>query len=160
MVEIKEMSREFTKVEKYLMTTAPDIEALKNITDGESISGEEKRTSKGFKRQKAKLFLNNLYGKFAMSDNSSYKEPYLDDDGIIRFILHEEHEKKVGYIPIGSAITSYAMNFTIRHAMANYDRFCYADTDSIHLIGLDKANEVKSEKIVTEAELQEMKKED
>lgn len=38
MVEIKEMSREFTKVEKYLMTTAPDIEPLKNITDGESIS--------------------------------------------------------------------------------------------------------------------------
>lgn len=37
MVEIKEMSREFTKVEKYLMTTAPDIEALKNIDDGQSI---------------------------------------------------------------------------------------------------------------------------
>lgn len=37
MVEIKEMSREFTKVEKYLMTTAPDIEPLKNIADGDSI---------------------------------------------------------------------------------------------------------------------------
>lgn len=37
MVEIKEMSREFTKVEKYLMTIAPDIEPLKNIEDGESI---------------------------------------------------------------------------------------------------------------------------
>lgn len=37
MVEIKEMSREFTKVEKYLMTAAPDIEPLKNIADGESI---------------------------------------------------------------------------------------------------------------------------
>lgn len=37
MVEIKEMSREFTKVEKYLMTTAPDIEPLKNIADGASI---------------------------------------------------------------------------------------------------------------------------
>lgn len=37
MVEIKEMSREFTKVEKYLMTTAPDIEPLKNIDDGQSI---------------------------------------------------------------------------------------------------------------------------
>lgn len=37
MVEIKEMSRDFTKVEKYLMTTAPDIEPLKNIADGESI---------------------------------------------------------------------------------------------------------------------------
>lgn len=37
MIEIKEMSREFTKVEKYLMTTAPDIESLKNIEDGKSI---------------------------------------------------------------------------------------------------------------------------
>ena len=37
MVEIKAMSREFTKVEKYLMTTAPDIEPLKNIDDGQSI---------------------------------------------------------------------------------------------------------------------------
>lgn len=37
MVEIQEMSREFTKVEKYLMTTAPDIEPLKNIADGECI---------------------------------------------------------------------------------------------------------------------------
>lgn len=37
MVEIKEMSREFTKVEKYLMTVAPDIEPLKNIDDGQSI---------------------------------------------------------------------------------------------------------------------------
>lgn len=38
MVEIKEMSREFTKVEKYLMTAAPDIEPLKNIEDGASIA--------------------------------------------------------------------------------------------------------------------------
>lgn len=100
---------------------------------------EQKKTSKGFKRQLAKLFLNNLYGKFAMSDDSSWKEPYLGDDGVVHFILHEEHEKKVGYIPVGSAITSYARNFTIRHAMANYERFCYADTDSIHLQGLEPA---------------------
>ena len=77
-----------------------------------------------------------------MSDDSSWKEPYLADDGVVHFILHEEHEKKVGYIPVGSAITSYARNFTIRHAMANYDRFCYADTDSIHLQGLEPAEMV------------------
>ena len=51
-------------------------------------------------------------------------------------------EKTVGYIPVGSAITSYARNFTIRHAIANYERFCYADTDSIHLQGLDPAEMV------------------
>lgn len=36
------------------------------------------------------------------------------------------------YIPIGSAITSYARNFTIRAAQQNYKYFVYADTDSIH----------------------------
>lgn len=38
MVEIKEMSREFTKIEKYIMTAAPDITPLNSIADGESIS--------------------------------------------------------------------------------------------------------------------------
>ena len=41
------------------------------------------------------------------------------------------------YIPIGTAITSYARCFTIRAAQANYygkdkSGFIYADTDSIH----------------------------
>ena len=103
---------------------------------------ELKKTSKGFRRELSKLFLNNLYGKFASSDNSSYKEPYLGDDGIVHFKEHEEHEKDVGYIACGAAITSYALNFTVRHAIANYDRFCYADTDSIHIQGLEPANMV------------------
>ena len=36
------------------------------------------------------------------------------------------------FIAVGSAITSYARNFTIRHAQKNYKYFIYADTDSIH----------------------------
>lgn len=104
---------------------------------------ELKMKSKGFQREMAKLFLNNLYGKMAMSDDSSYKEPYLDPDtDVVKFITHNENKKQVGYIPIGSAITSYAMNFTIRAAMENYDRFCYADTDSIHLKGYEAAEGV------------------
>lgn len=102
-----------------------------------------KMNSSGFMRELAKLFLNNLYGKFATSDNSSYKKPYLGEDNVVHFELVEEHEKKVGYIPVGAAITSYARNFTIRHAMANYDRFIYADTDSIHLIGIDAPNMIE-----------------
>lgn len=102
-----------------------------------------KMNSSGFMRELAKLFLNNLYGKFATSDNSSYKIPYLGEDNVVHFELVEEHEKKVGYIPVGAAITSYARNFTIRHAMANYDRFIYADTDSIHLIGIDAPNMIE-----------------
>ncbi len=88
--------------------------------------------SKGALRTLAKLFLNNLYGKLAMSDDSSFKYAYLKPNGVVGFISVEEHKKNAGYIAIGSAITSYARNFTIRAAQQNYDTFCYADTDSIH----------------------------
>lgn len=98
---------------------------------------EIKMNSKGAKRELAKLFLNNLYGKMAAGTSSSFKLAYLKDDGTISYTLIEEHKKKPGYIPIGSAITSYARNFTIRAAQQNYygpDKpgFIYADTDSIH----------------------------
>ena len=92
-----------------------------------------KMESKGAKRGISKLFLNNLYGKTATSVDASIKVPFLDEDGIVHFYnLEEENVGKAGYIPIGTAITSYARNFTIRAAQANYDNFIYADTDSIH----------------------------
>lgn len=98
---------------------------------------EIKKNSKDARRELAKLFLNNLYGKLAASDDSSFKYAYVKPDDSIGFIAVTEHEKKAGYIPCGSAITSYARNFTIRSAQVNYhgvDRagFIYADTDSIH----------------------------
>ena len=91
-----------------------------------------KQESKGAKRTLAKLFLNNLYGKMASSTDSSYKIPFLDEYGILKNKLVYSNEKDAGFIAIGSAITSYARNFTIRHAQKNYKHFIYADTDSIH----------------------------
>lgn len=94
-----------------------------------------KKNSKGGKRTEAKLFLNNLYGKFASSDDSSYRVPELDESGALCLELVEEHEKRLSYIPVGTFVTSYARDFTIRAAQANYDNFCYSDTDSIHVEG-------------------------
>ena len=37
MITIKATSREFTPVEKYLMTTSPDITSMKDVADGEKI---------------------------------------------------------------------------------------------------------------------------
>lgn len=96
-----------------------------------------KMESKGAIRELAKLFLNNLYGKMATNTNSSFKLAYQKEDGSLGFAIVTENNKKPGYIAIGSAITSYARNFTIRAAQQNYhgiDKpgFIYADTDSIH----------------------------
>lgn len=96
-----------------------------------------KLTSTGAMRELAKLFLNNLYGKMASSTNSSFKVCFTKEDGTLGFTIVSEHNKEPGYIAIGSAITSYARNFTIRAAQKNFygadhAGFVYADTDSIH----------------------------
>ena len=98
---------------------------------------KQKMTSKGAKRQLAKLFLNNLCGKMASNTNSSFKVAFVKEDMSLGFKIVSAHDKKPGYIPIGSAITSYARCFTITAAQLNYhgvDKpgFIYADTDSIH----------------------------
>lgn len=97
---------------------------------------EVKMNEKGAKRTLAKLFLNNLYGKMASSTDSSFYHFLYDTDNLSLKVT-PEHNKKAGYIPIGSAITSYARDFTIRHAQKNYNKtgksFIYADTDSLHL---------------------------
>ena len=97
-----------------------------------------KMESKGARRTICKLLLNNLYGKMAASDISSYKVAYIDPDtNAVRFKTVQERDKKAGYIPVGSAITSYSRRFTITAAQANFyganrRGFIYADTDSIH----------------------------
>lgn len=94
-----------------------------------------KTENEGAIRETAKLFLNNLYGKLATGTQSSFKVAYLEDN-IVKYYTIEENNKTPVYIPAGSAITSYARNFTIRVAQQNYNPkgkgFIYADTDSIH----------------------------
>ena len=96
-----------------------------------------KQTSKGARRELAKLFLNNLYGKMASSTSSNFKVAYKKTEDTFSFMEVKENKKKPGFIAIGSAITSYARCFTITAAQMNYhgadkQGFIYADTDSIH----------------------------
>lgn len=85
-------------------------------------------------RTVAKLMLNNLYGKFATNDDSSYMLPELDENEIVTLSLVEEYKKDTINIAVGAMVTAYARYFTITHAQANYDKFIYADTDSLHCI--------------------------
>lgn len=97
----------------------------------------KQNASNPVERQLAKLFLNHLYGKMAMTTDSSFKICYLKEDGSNGYMSISEHDKSPGYIACGSAITSYARCFTITAAQQNYygpsePGFIYADTDSIH----------------------------
>lgn len=96
-----------------------------------------KQESTGAVKTLAKLYLNNLYGKMSTGTYNSFKVAYMKEDESLGFFIVPSNDKKPIYIPVGSAITSYARCFTIRAAQANYygvDKrgFIYADTDSIH----------------------------
>lgn len=87
-------------------------------------------------RTLAKLMLNALCGKFALNPNVQSKIPYYDN-GIIRYTLGEKETRNPIYIPVGTFITAWARHKTITNAQKVYDRFLYADTDSLHLIGTE-----------------------
>ena len=109
------------------------------------IKRKNEATITGNKGQRtlAKLMLNSLYGKFATSQKTRSKYPYMSDEQIIKYKLTEEGRKDGIYIPIGCFITAYAREKTIRTSQAikeysinkyNNDFYIYSDTDSIHTL--------------------------
>lgn len=108
-----------------------------------------KETTTGAMRQLAKLQLNSLYGRFAMNPKAYQRACYLDEEGIVRYEVIDTNEKAKKYnmpepelrdpvyTAMGVFITAYAREKTIRAAQTVYDRFIYADTDSLHLVGTD-----------------------
>jgi hypothetical protein len=101
-----------------------------------------KNTEKGAKKEVAKLMLNSLYGKFATNPARLKKIPYLDEDEIVKFYESDVEYCEPIYTPIGCFITAWARFKTISSAQKVYDRFIYADTDSLHLEGFDIPTEI------------------
>lgn len=108
-------------------------------------------------RQICKLMLNSLYGKFACNTVNDLKIPVSIDEvtslkskidikeqkpcGYWQDIeLKDDRARELCYTAMASFITSGARRITISAIQENYDNFCYADTDSIHLIGTKAVN--------------------
>lgn len=91
------------------------------------------------KRNIAKLFLNNLYGKFGTRKDSTIMIPYLDEQkNCVKYKKAESvKEPKAEYLPIAIFTTAYSRDLIIRSGQAVFDRLCYCDTDSLHLTGFD-----------------------
>lgn len=97
---------------------------------------EIKANSKGALRTLAKLMLNSLYGKFASQPYRINKIPYLDEEtNKIKFELSDIEIIDPVYTPLACFVTAYARQNIVHTAEANFERFCYCDTDSVHLIG-------------------------
>ena len=102
------------------------------------VKEESTRTGNKGLRTLAKLMLNALYGKFALNPKVQSKIPYYDkEEHMVKYKLGEEEEREPLYLPVACFITAYSREDVIRNAQANYERFIYADTDSLHLIGTE-----------------------
>lgn len=97
-------------------------------------------------RTLSKLMMNSLIGKFGKRPKGRSKIPYLEDD-TLRFRLGEEEDQGSLYIPIACFVLAYARDYTIRCAQKNKKRFCYADTDSLHLIGENVPDNLEIDKV-------------
>lgn len=86
----------------------------------------------------AKRMLNSLYGKYGTRGEGRSKIPYLGEDNRVRYKLSELEERKAGYVPVAAFITSYCRDKIIRSANSVGERFIYADTDSIHILGQEE----------------------
>lgn len=98
---------------------------------------KEESTLNGNKamRTLAKLMLNALYGKFGLRIDCRSKYPYFDEEGLLHYHKGPEEQREPIYIPVATFITAWARYTTITAAQKVYDRFIYADTDSLHLVG-------------------------
>ena len=94
------------------------------------------------KAQFAKIFLNGLYGKFGTNPEVMKVKPTLEND-VLRYKYTETVEQMPVYVALSTFITAYARKDLVNAILANYDRFLYCDTDSIHLSGLEPANGVE-----------------
>lgn len=111
---------------------------------------ELKENSEGAMKATSKLLLNALYGKFGT--NPQREERILHfEDGVFSTSNRDEEGKLLEYLsdsvylPIASFITAYARDILIEAVNAlgvgtENDRFLYADTDSIHIIGDELPN--------------------
>ena len=104
---------------------------------------KEEATLKGDKVERllAKLALNNLGGKFGTNTNAT-KQSFRVENDVLRHSYITEEKKSV-YVPVAAFMTSYARQELFKAIQANYDVFCYCDTDSVHIL----AEEAKGLKV-------------
>lgn len=94
---------------------------------------ELKEKSTGAKKQLYKIFLNSLYGKFAMMTERIQAIPNIENDRV-HFNRTQPQTVDPIYTAAASFITSWARKKLIDGINENYENFVYCDTDSMHLL--------------------------
>lgn len=130
-----------TWLECYVYPSRNDL-FVKHVDKYNAMKVESKK--KGLKGQTyvAKLCLNSAYGKLGQRNYIDEITPYVADDGVLQWrdvIDFKQSIYKQGRpMHIAAFITAHARAILCKHIRAvGYDRFCYADTDSVHYLGTE-----------------------
>ena len=107
--------------------------AMNLFTDYIMYYFDKKETSTGAMKQLYKIFLNSLYGKFAMMTERSQATPKILD-GTLNYDKGEIQIVDATYTAVASFITAWARDKLLTAISKNLDNFVYCDTDSIHLL--------------------------
>ena len=128
-------------IEGYVYTSRKDLFA-NHVDKYTEMKVESKK--KGLKGQTyvAKLCLNSAYGKLGQRNYTDELTPYITEDMKLewhnKMNIGDSIFKKGRPMHIAAFITSWARWILCKHIRAvGYDRFCYADTDSVHYLGTD-----------------------
>ncbi len=94
-----------------------------------------KEYSQGTERAIAKRMQNALYGAEACNPLRSSSIPYLDENGLLKYTIHEAKDGTPMYLPASIFTTAWS-RYEIITAIHKYrDRFVYCDTDSLYMLG-------------------------
>ena len=121
-------------IDGYMFQAKKDM--FKNYIDyWRNLKEEADKTGNKAQRKIAKLFLNNIGGKFATKLQFQSRYPIIDFDGAITYRKNPVRNVEGVYLPVACFMISYAKIYLIRIAEKCYDRFLYSDTDSLHIKG-------------------------
>lgn len=105
------------------------------------------------KKLKAKLLLNNLYGKTGSAIDVTSRIPTLDENGVVKLVVGDYEESDPQYVATAAFTTAYARDLIVRTCQDNYDRFVYCDTDSMHLTGFNIPQKMIDNNQIDDSEL-------
>ncbi len=128
-------------VEAYLYPSRSDLFA-NHVDKYTEMKVESKKKKLKGQTYVAKLCLNSAYGKLGQRNYLDELSPYIAEDNTLKWRndidLKGSIFKQGRPMHMAAFITSWARWILCEHIRAvGYDRFCYADTDSVHYLGTE-----------------------
>lgn len=111
------------------------------------LKNKGKQEGNAFQKNFGKMYLNSLYGKMGSKIINPVMKPVIDDKGLLKYVEIDRTQNQPLYVPLAVFITAYGRIKLAGVINQNFERFCYCDTDSVHLAGEKVPKNLKIDKM-------------